>query len=745
MNKLDDLRQYISSFIDGPNFQAVMQSIADQLQKAEDLSIAVTNQLSISTSSGVYLDKQLAQKLIVRPADLGMQDLAFAQLGIQVNQAKQITEIVHTVLGTFYGDDVVRGSTVSGIAGPYSFKDGDDLIFTLESAAPITLTLLASSFNNAQSVTTEELCGVITRFIRGIGSQGYAQPFIDADTALSYVQIFGGAKGPFSMIQILGGRIQNQLEFPQLRNTLLPLNTTVWEITRNIGNTHRFRWISGPQPLLDQVLPNDKLLLYGAQFESSGFVGTFDVTQARPGVTGTSADSGFFEIQIDGSSPLASSAPNVTPPPNTITTTYSITLTQSSYDDLKFFLAKKSTPYSKPRYALAWEPTASLLKVYMPATTKIVKRDLIGAAHIHQPYTASEFTGSWGNVADITKQITVLSPYSFKYPQLGSDVLGNGGTVTYGINTIDISYIQREQGYTTVVTNVLHGIPGSPDIFGNVISSAVIGISGVLVLSDSTKASFLGPYSVDTSANYTLTSYNVKLREAIVGGQNKSTLLVQGFLPNQPGVLLFGLNLDTQESPVKYLAAQTANSITPVGIGTISQVATTVTVVTLQPHGAVVGQNVLVSGTVNFNGLWQVVSVPSTQVYTFTKTPSASLFETVGNSVPAVLGAITTLIMDSSYSFKSSHKVGEDVNLLSDTKAYTPAPDGSDYSFYVTGTANGRIFAEQLMRDITAGGINLEIIIVYPNDEFFGNYGDSTDVNSPPISDIIYIYGGDFV
>ena len=57
MDKKAWLRQFISSFIDGPNVDALLASLADEAERMEQLSIAVNDSLTISTSSGIYLDK----------------------------------------------------------------------------------------------------------------------------------------------------------------------------------------------------------------------------------------------------------------------------------------------------------------------------------------------------------------------------------------------------------------------------------------------------------------------------------------------------------------------------------------------------------------------------------------------------------------------------------------------------------------------------------------------------------------
>lgn len=744
MNQKDFLKQFISNFITDPNnrnFNAILDSLADEAQRLQNLSIAVNDQLSISTSTGVYTDKLLADLGITRPAELGMEELAFKQMGIQINAAKQITESLHAVLATFYGDETVRANTTSTQAGPYALANGDELVFTLENGEILTLTLTSDQFENIQTAQTEEVVDVITRYIRGLGYNGYAQVYTDPDTGGKHVRIYGGAKGPYGFIQILGGQVQNQLEFPEIRGTELISNTTVWEITRNVGDRHRFRWASGPQPLLDKVFIGDKVLIYGNQFAGVGISGTFEVLAVRPSQSIPSYDSGYFEIALPEFTTLKSSTPDIAPPPNGPGTTYTITLTQNDFDDLKFFLPKKNTAYGQPRYALAWEPSVSKLKVYMPATTRVVKRDLVGSAHMHLNYANTDFNGAWGSATVLDSKIVVLSDRSFKYRQAGGDNLGYGGTVQYGISTYGIEYIYREGGWTHIVLTQPHALPSTPDSFGNLISNAVVTVNVTTAPEDDRSNPFLGPYVVDPEAPYTLTNYFAKTREKVLAGESRGTLVVTGQLPNTPGMLMLGLNTDQQESGLRYYAAQSSGSTAPIAISTISQVGTVVTVTTAQAHGLVPLQSVTVTGTVNFNNTWQITDVPSSNTFRFSKTPSAVIFESVGSVTPILNNAITTLILDPSYIFDFTHEIGEDITLISDDRAQEPLPDGSDYGLYITGTADGRVFAQELMQQITAAGIQqLEFVIIYPNDIGLGNEGGSSGA-TVPVSDKTYVWG----
>jgi hypothetical protein len=286
----------------------------------------------------------------------------------------------------------------------------------------------------------------------------------------------------------------------------------------------------------------------------------------------------------------------------------------------------------------------------------------------------------------------------------------------------------RESGYTHVFTKTPHGLT----------ENDIISIE-ILVDQDDIDNKFLGPYMVDLAKDYTLTDKYVFLREKIFAGESKQTLKVEGVLPNETGLLLFGLNKDEEESGIRYFASQAASSVTPVGISTISQFGTVATVTTSEPHGLIPGQQFSISGTTNFNGTWTVASVPSATIITFAKT-SAILFESSGIITPIVEGVVSTIILDGSYVFKNTHEINQDITLISNDRAYEPKVNGQDYSFYITGVAEARVFAEQLIRDILALGVKLEIIIVYPDDIGLGNEGGSSG-DAIPVSDKVYVWG----
>jgi hypothetical protein len=743
LDKYTFLKQFISNFLHGKeNAEAIIQSLADEYERRQELSVAVNNQLYISTSSDVYLDKNLTS-VVVRPAELGVDDLAFRKLGIQLKATKQISEAVHAILETFYGEESVRAYTTCANPAPYFFEPGDDLIISLENGEKFTITVSPQDFVNIQQATAKEVADLITRAIRARGLKGYAQEFLDVDTGNRFVRIFGGARGPYSFVQIHGGRVQNEMEFPEIRDTNLPVNNTVWEITRTSGQTHRFRWVSGSKPLLENVLPGDSSLIYGNGFESVGIAGTFEVTDVSPAGAVPAINSGWFEITIPNFAGLRTTPPGQLPAPNTPPIFYSFTVAQTSYNDLKFFLPKRNTPYGQTRYALAWEPDSNKLKVYVPATTKVVKRDLIGSAHLHLLYPETTFNGSFGSSTNIEAKVQVINDRAIRYRQAGYDHYGTGGTLSYlnpNLIEVDIDYVFRENGYTTVVTSTPHGLPTVPSSVPNLFyTNLIVNVSVDLVLKDDPDKPFLGAYVIDPQANYTLTSQVGNFRERVFAGEYKRTLVIEGTIENTQGNLWLDLNKTTEEGPVPYLSSQKIGNTISAPILEISQNGTNIVVNTQEPHFLKEKQQIVITGTVNFNGVWSVESVPDSDTFTLISSVPLTVTENTGTVAQESPRGFSIVIIDPAYAFKKDHDIGADATVMSDSKAYEPSPDGTDYGFYVTGTSEGRVFAESIIQEVLASGITFEIIVIYPDDTGFGHYFEP--IGGLKVNDSEYVWG----
>lgn len=758
--KVELFRQFISDFLQGPNVDAMIGTLADDAGRLSDLSIAVTDQLTISTASGVYLDKRLADKGVTRPPELGMSDIAFRRMGIKITAQKQVSELIHTILETFYGEAAVRANLTNTLAEPYNLEDGMELTFSLEDGEERTLTFRESDFININQAQASEIADVFTRFVRVQNLKGFAQTVTNLETKEVFVRLFGGAKGPYSTVSVLGGEANTRLLFPNIRGTELGVNDTAWEITRTVGSTLRFRWVGNSKPALNLVFPDDRVMIYGAGFSQFGLDGTFIVTNVRPPLTGPSLDAGWFEITNDAFSGLKSTQAGTNPPPNNPPNIiYSYTVVQAIYQHLVFMRPIKALPNRQVRYALAWEPRADLLRIYMPATTGIVSRGLEGATHLHNLFEEGNLNGAFGSATDDDLKVEVISDRIVRYKQNGYDNYGSGGSLVWGANTIPIDYVRREQFVTTVYCKTNHGLPKPvipppvgplfnpeppeylKDQYGRSVTNEILSITVDIMPVDDKTFTFPSPYMVDLTKKYTIRSEFVVSRQKIFAGSTLTTLEVDGSLPNEPGILLIDLNTDKEEGPLRYLGVQAQNAPNIVNIVTVSQNGNIMTITTDAPHGAIPGSLIQINGTTFFNGAFTVNNVPNPTTIVALN-PTAQVANQVGvGTVSVIVGNVrSTVLLDPSNDFNFDHAIGADLTLMSDRNAYQPAQDGTDYPFYVTGVAEGRVFAQEVIEQITALGINIEIIIVYPDDTGLGNQGGSSGDTSP-VSDKVTVWG----
>jgi len=742
LDKYEQFRQFIASFIQGPNSDALIKTLADDAQKLQDLSIAVTDQLTISTASKTYLDKRLADKGISRPPELGMSDLAFRKMGIQITAQKQLSELIHTILETFYGEQTVRANITNELPAPYNLDDGMELHFELEAGETMIVAFKDTDFRNIDQATAGEVADVLTRFIRTQGLKAFAQVITDLDTGNQFVKLFGGAKGPYSTVTVTGGEANTRLQFPNIRGTELLVNDTAWEITRTVGSTLRFRWVGNSKPALDLLFPLDRVMLYGQNFESIELAGTFSVTNVRPPLAGPDLDAGWFEITNDDFSGLRSTQPGTMPPPNVPPDTiYSYTVVQATWEELMFMKPIKALPNRQVRYSLAWEPRGDLLRIYMPATTGIVSREITGAVHMHNLYEAGNLDGSFGSATE-DGAVQVISDRIVRFRQLGYDNLGTGGSFKWGGNEIEIDYVRREQFLTTVVLKAPHGLPTTTDSYNRTITNEIIEVFVDLMPTDDQSFPFDSPFMVDPEKNYTIQKEFVTSRQKVFAGSTLTTLEVDCVLPNEPGILLIDLNRDSEEGPVRYVGVQTQNAPNIVNIVTISQNGFTITLTTDAPHGAIPGAQVVIAGTSFFDGVYDVNNIPNPTTLVALST-TAQVANQVGVGTVSVLveNLRSTLLLDPSNHFDFDHDIGADLTLMSSRNAYQPGRDGSDFPFYVTGVAEGRVFAGDVIQAITALGINIEIIIVYPDDTGLGNEGGSSDPDAHQTSDKVGVWG----
>jgi hypothetical protein len=695
----DLIRQCISPFITGPEVDALLDTITDEALRQEEVSLTSYDQIFLSTASAQYLDKKASELGLIRPEDLGIDDLTFRNIAIDITATKQIPTLIHSVLETFYGVESVRTFAISKNAEPYQLEEGMQLLIRMD-GKDIIYEVDAEDFPPASlsATTVASLAAALTKEIRRSGSQGFADIHVDPDTNIKYLRIVSGVRGPTGLIRIEGGELQRVVNFQNLIEypATTPLTWTSWVINRK-GSTVRFSWLGNADPHLEVVREGDKVLIYGDNFTGVGSYstdlrGSFVVTKVQMGGVWSMMNpdsAAYFEIEN----------PDVQMGPSE-----NITVSQGTHEALRFYRAKTFRPYLRPRYALAWEPNGKELRIYLPAVTKVVRRGLEGAAHIRFGRSNNALLGNWGSATVDAERLVVINDYSFKFAQNGLDISGFGGQVSYGMTTVDIDYVKREDGFVTVVCKDPHGISTIASTVQSVFNSAnsyyegnIVEYNGFLYTAlqdnpapsvapsslsywgkyndDSNKSNqvvtlsnipevddletFNGPYTYDRSARYQLSGTSGELLQDVRAGNSYRTVSVSSTegIPDDNGFIMMDLNSETEEGPI------------PI-VGTLSN----------------------------------------------------------------------ALLLSPAYKFKHTHTIGDNFIYLTNNRLDI-GTKGEDFPFYATGTAAGRIYCQDLLNQVTALGIKLSIIIVYPDGTGYG-YGEvKTDGSDYRNNDLVWIYG----
>ena len=96
-----------------------------------------------------------------------------------------------------------------------------------------------------------------------------------------------------------------------------------------------------------------------------------------------------------------------------------------------------------------------------------------------------------------------------------------------------------------------------------------------------------------------------------------------------------------------------------------------------------------------------------------------------------------TILISPAYFIQQDHPAGSSVLLITQKSPVTLPTDGSFYEPYLTDTASGRVYAQNLINTITAAGVTVIYTILYPNPIGLGGWESIT----PSANEISYVYG----
>jgi len=348
------LRKFLNKAIRGKGTDAILEGLAQPGGHLIRNIEAVHDSLFIVSAEGRYLDQRLADRDFIRPGLVGLDDDVFRELGIAVTNRKQVRDLINGILETIYGVEYTRGSVASINMEPYSLNDGDDLILQFDDGQIVPLTFTADQFQNISAATAQEVSDAIVRELKKKGVAGSANPVDDG--AGAYVVIFSPTTGPSSTVRIRGGKAQRYLKFPTIRPTTGDA-TTQWTLTVGNGGVIRATWTGGANPNTGKVKAGDYMVVTGAGFHNNN-VGTFTIREARGGLVG--------DAYVEFENPLGVSE----------------VVLQGDVDSVLFFEPTRFNLNSNINFAAAYQTKNRTLEVFMPAVTRVVRRETIGSSHL---------------------------------------------------------------------------------------------------------------------------------------------------------------------------------------------------------------------------------------------------------------------------------------------------------------------------------------------------------------------------
>lgn len=526
------LRAYLSPYIKGPVTDAILEALAQGNAAYLINNVrAVNDQLYVVSAVGRYLDERLADVGITRPPAVGLSDDVFRQIGIEVKNRKQVRDLINQLLNAIFGDEYVRATNNAREVEPYNLQDGDTLIINFDdSPTNVSITFNTNDFASIAAAKAQEVADAITKSLRSSGLRGTAIAKDDGNGP--YVQLISDTIGPASSVTVFGGRAQNELKF----DSAVPAGgnlSTQWTLSLQPGGVIRFTWTGGANPQLGKVSAGNYVNVFGGGFASSSNEGSYIITDSIGGPQGVS----YFEVE----NPLGTSG----------------VVVQGMDDAILFFNPIRKTLASRLSYAAVYQTQAKVLQIFLPAATKVIRRDRVGSAHLHDPYRAEFIFSEQPTAGDIfsvtaslnynagadfqigsTIEQTVTNLVAAINAQAGLNAIANGKTVTIIVNDSSLVLTATYDGADAIVATGPQGDPVS------------------LVPNQE------GPYMYDLAQPFTVGAIGTTLGQQLDGSMSRViTVADSSLFPDQQGNLIIGYGTQNQEGPIPYIARPSNNTL----------------------------------------------------------------------------------------------------------------------------------------------------------------------------------------
>jgi len=435
------LRKNLNPAIKGKKTDAILEAISYPISNLIQNVESVNDMIYVVTAEDQYLDQLLASKGLRRPENVGLSDEVFRQIGIEVGNRKQVRSLINNLLKIIFGDEYVSATIDSNFSEPFNLQEGDNLIISFDDGEPLNLFFNSSQFANINQATAQEVADAITREVRRLGKNG-AATVLDSGVS-KFVRVISQTAGPSSTVKVLGGRAQNELRF----DTIVPTSGTAltqWTVEKQPNGNVRMIWSGGPNPSLGVVNKNDYVNIFGNAFSESN-KGTFNVVDVKSGIIGEA----YFEFQ----NPIAEDE----------------IVLQATSNGVLFFKPSRKTLNSKISYAAAYQTESRLLEIFLPAATRVVRRDNLGAAYLQDEIPSPE--GIYGPyIWDLSKPFTIgaeecnttqiidASTENIIFVDNASEIPDDQGSLIFGFGTSKeegpVPYLSRPSSNSIIISPI---------------------------------------------------------------------------------------------------------------------------------------------------------------------------------------------------------------------------------------------------------------------------------------------------
>lgn len=682
--KIDRIHDQMPRFFKtrvNPNWKAVIEAIGQSDQELADLVEEVRKQFFIKTASRPYIDRLGSNLRVSRPRLIGMDDPTFrTYVPVLAYQPKQVKAVLDSLLDIFFFRETTTAFTQSTQPEIYTLVNGWELEYTVDQIHTERIEFKQDEFVDISNATAEEIVSAINRQVQ----HSFAIVFDDRIKKQKFIRIFSNTIGSKGSIQITGGRANMALQFAGFKEGSGSGSNTAWTVTK-IGDTVTFQHTGGVSPNLGNIVIGDVVISSLPGNQGSFVITNVDLNNSKFTFTNLFATPGNYDHSL-----------------------------LDPTDMIRFISPDKMVIYTNNSRSLVWEVTPGEIIVEMPATPPVVKRSLIGSAHVN---------GMVEIVTDVPSTTSMELEDASEWPNAGQFILQEKSEVQTHIltgsedTTITKNFNTRfdkslKYSYASKSGNILGGItPALPSVAG-VIEKDIFSITRT---GDLVTVVIVGLH--DFKKGEVVKIYNVPDPDSTLNGS-----FVIDSVPNALSFTYRSLGLPAGQNNIGNVRVERIGMASNGSLAYLSSAGTN-TGITGPYMWSSTAPYVISSLTSNIQAdIKAGNNVRSIAVSAVNNIPNAEGFVIFDFGTEREEGPVrylykptdASLQLDPAYVFKNNHDVGSSVTVIRRRGAHVMSGLGKEYPAYITDPAVARETLQDLMKKVKSVGIFIEFLVRYP-------------------------------